>query len=114
MCDDFRWWNEAQGDPSSSDDGGTHTKIGRVLYHVSPSASSYVGPMKILNNLFKPDLSFNLVKKQHLNDDSNGSHDVNQVPGRNYALVSADMWLQALKWCVCVFLLTYFISSFAY
>ncbi|GKB75232.1 ubiquitin carboxyl-terminal hydrolase 8, partial [Tanacetum coccineum] len=110
----FRWWNEAQGgccDPSSSSssDGGTHKKhkkkkkIG-VLYHVCPGSSSSSGPMKILNNLFKPDLSFNLVKKQlqqDQNDDSNGSDDdddVNQVPGRNYALISADMWLQALKW----------------
>lgn len=93
----FRWWNEAQGgcpDPSSSD-GGTHWI--RVLYHVSP-ASSYVGPMKILNNLFKPDLSFNLVKKQLQQHHNHDSDDVNQVSGRNYALVSADMWLQALKW----------------
>nr|GEX29515.1 ubiquitin carboxyl-terminal hydrolase 8 [Tanacetum cinerariifolium] len=112
----FRWWNEAQGgccDPSSSSsssssDGGTHKKhkkkkIG-VLYHVCPASSSSSGPMKILNNLFKPDLSFNLVKKQLQQDDSNGSDDdyddddVNQVHGRNYALISADMWLQALKW----------------
>ncbi|XP_024962612.1 ubiquitin carboxyl-terminal hydrolase 8 isoform X1 [Cynara cardunculus var. scolymus] len=106
----FRWWKEAQGycDP----DGGTKKKRG-VLYDALPASSSYVGPMKILNNIFKSDLAFNLVRKgeedeQQQDDDNNDNdssennggddRDINGVSGRNYALVVADMWLQALKW----------------
>ncbi|MFS8019362.1 putative ubiquitinyl hydrolase 1 [Helianthus anomalus] len=78
----FRWWKEADPDGQG------------VLYDALPASSSYyAGPMKILN-IFKSDLAFNLIRKQKQNehqDDENGD-------GRNYALVSADMWLHALKW----------------
>ncbi|KAL8211393.1 hypothetical protein R6Q57_005830 [Mikania cordata] len=72
--------------------------------------------MKILN-IFKSDLAFNLIRKEDEEDndvddddaddeddnnndssEDNGINDTNGVSGRNYALVSADMWLQALKW----------------
>ncbi|KAI3723602.1 hypothetical protein L2E82_35331 [Cichorium intybus] len=98
----FRWWKEAEGccDP----DGGTKKKRG-VLYDALPASSSYAGPMKILNNIFKSDLAFNLIKKQDDDDDNDVSEnnggddrDINGVSRRHYALVSADMWLQALKW----------------
>ncbi|CAH1436150.1 unnamed protein product [Lactuca virosa] len=98
----FRWWKEAEGgcgDP----DGGTKKKRG-VLYDALPASSLYAGPMKILNSIFKSDLAFNLMKKEEDDDnyvsENNGGEDrdINGVSGRNYALVSADMWLEALKW----------------
>lgn len=114
----FRWWNEAQGgccDPDDDEGGETKKKKKKkkeqrgVLYDVLPASSSYGGPMKILiNNIFKSDLAFNLIRKQQQqqqddddNDNDNEGTEENtggDVNGRNYALVSADMWLQALKW----------------
>ncbi|KAL4578562.1 hypothetical protein LXL04_014686 [Taraxacum kok-saghyz] len=99
----FRWWKEAEGccDP----DGGTKKKRG-VLYDALPASSSYAGPMKILNNIFKSDLAFNLIKREGEEADDNhvsenngaDDRDINGASGRNYALVSADTWLEALKW----------------
>lgn len=66
----------------------------------------------ILNNIFKSDLAFNLIRKkpqpqsQSQDDDHNHNANANADDnhngdsGRNYALVSADMWIQALKWSV--------------
>ncbi|XP_076882504.1 ubiquitin carboxyl-terminal hydrolase 8-like [Bidens hawaiensis] len=73
----FGWWKEAE-DPD--DEEG-------VLYDALPA---YAGPMKILN-IFKSDLAFNLIINKQKQQDQR--HD-----NKNYALVSADMWLQALKW----------------
>ncbi|KAI3775974.1 hypothetical protein L1987_45734 [Smallanthus sonchifolius] len=99
----FRWWKEA--DP----DGETKKKKKRgILYDALPASSSYAGPMKILN-IFKSDLAFNLIRKEEEDDEDDNNNDApedngrdvkdtNGVSGRNYALVSADMWLQALKW----------------
>lgn len=84
----FRWWKEAQ-DASTSDSSGERG----VLYSASPS-SSYAGPMKLINNIFGSDLLFNLRKEE---EGSNDNGEVG-VSGRDYALVSGDMWLQALKW----------------
>lgn len=70
---------------------------GGVLYTASP-ASSYVGPMKIINNIFSSDIVFNLKREDDsLQDNLNG--DVG-ISGRDYALVPGEMWLQALKWLV--------------
>lgn len=84
----FRWWKEAQN-ASTSDSSG---KRG-VLYSASPS-SSYAGAMKLINNIFSSDLLFNLRREE---ESSNDNGEVG-VSGRDYALVSGEMWLQALKW----------------
>lgn len=88
----YRWWKDAQDSSSSS---SLDDKRG-VLYTASP-VPSYGGPMKIINNLFSSDLSFNLRKENDslLPNCENGEVGVS---GRDYALVSGEMWLQALKW----------------
>ncbi|RVW81745.1 Ubiquitin carboxyl-terminal hydrolase 8 [Vitis vinifera] len=53
-----RWWKEAQD--SNLADG--NAKRG-VLYSATPG-SSYVGPMKIINNIFNSDLVFNLRREE--------------------------------------------------
>lgn len=90
----FRWWKEAQD--SNLADG--NAKRG-VLYSATPG-SSYVGPMKIINNIFNSDLVFNLRREE----DSGHSNENGEVgvSGRDYALVPGDLWLQALKWWVCL------------
>lgn len=86
----YRWWKEAQD--SNLADG--NAKRG-VLYSAT-SGSSYVGPMKIINNIFNSDLVFNLRREE----DSGHSNENGEVgvSGRDYALVPGDLWLQALKW----------------
>lgn len=86
----YRWWKEAQD--SNLADG--NAKRG-VLYSATPG-SSYVGPMKIINNIFNSDLVFNLRREE----DSGHSNENGEVgvSGRDYALVPGDLWLQALKW----------------
>ncbi|WJZ89424.1 hypothetical protein VitviT2T_008645 [Vitis vinifera] len=86
----YRWWKEAQD--SNLADG--NAKRG-VLYSARPG-SSYVGPMKIINNIFNSDLVFNLRREE----DSGHSNENGEVgvSGRDYALVPGDLWLQALKW----------------
>nr|XP_043634427.1 ubiquitin carboxyl-terminal hydrolase 8 [Erigeron canadensis] len=118
----FRWWKEAEkgccycidnvgiDDPENGIQENKNKKKRRrgVLYDAVPT---YGGPMKIfINNIFKSDVSFNLVlanvKHNDIADDSKVDgqvdvdvDDVNGISGRrNFALVSADMWLQALKW----------------
>ncbi|XP_006592791.1 ubiquitin carboxyl-terminal hydrolase 8 isoform X2 [Glycine max] len=58
--------------------------------------SSYAGPMKIINNIFNSDLVFSLRREE----DSPRIRENGEVgvSGRDFALVSGDMWLQALKW----------------
>lgn len=59
-------------------------------------ALSYGGPMKFINNIFNSDLAFNLRREGDLVQDCKfGEADVS---GRDFALVSGEMWLQALKW----------------
>lgn len=86
----YRWWKEAQD--SNLADG--NAKRG-VLYSAT-SGSSYVGPMKIINNIFNSDLVLNLRREE----DSGHSNENGEVgvSGRDYALVPGDLWLQALKW----------------
>lgn len=86
----YRWWKEAQD--SNLADG--NAKRG-VLYSAT-SGSSYVGPMKIINNIFNSDLVFNLRREEN-SGHSNENGEVG-VSGRDYALVPGDLWLQALKW----------------
>ncbi|KAJ8559702.1 hypothetical protein K7X08_003760 [Anisodus acutangulus] len=85
----YRWWKEAQD--SAPSDGKSAT-----LYAVAP-ASSYGGPMKIINNIFSPDVAFNLRREEESLSQSQENGEVG-VSGRDYALVPGDIWLQALKW----------------
>lgn len=88
MC--FRWWKDAQDSmPADSD------KKKGIAYSSFPG-SSYAGPMKIINTIFNSDLVFSLRREEDLqNIRENGEVGVS---GRDFALVSGDMWLQALKW----------------
>ncbi|KAK9156916.1 hypothetical protein Scep_003490 [Stephania cephalantha] len=70
-----------------------------VLYTatMSSSTSSYGSAMKLINNIFNSDFGFTLKREeeeQPLQSDCAGEG----ASGRDYALVSAEMWLQALKW----------------
>ncbi|KAK8596042.1 hypothetical protein V6N13_000704 [Hibiscus sabdariffa] len=87
----FRWWKDAQDSTSGESD----LKRG-ILYTATPG-TSYVGPMKLINNIFNSDLAFNLRKEE---EDSllNAENGEVGVSGRDYALVPGEMWLQALKW----------------
>ena len=91
LCVCFRWWKDAQDSmPADSD------KKKGVVYASLPG-SSYAGPMRIINNIFNSDLVMSLRKEE----DSQHNHRENgevSVSGRDFALVSGDMWLQALKW----------------
>ncbi|PIA54251.1 hypothetical protein AQUCO_00900653v1 [Aquilegia coerulea] len=84
----YRWWKEAQ--ETTSDDMDENKGI---LYTVSSASTSY-GAMKIINNIFNSDLAVNLNREES----SQNSSTEEGVPGRDYALVSGEMWLQALKW----------------
>ncbi|KAL8154118.1 hypothetical protein V2J09_011878 [Rumex salicifolius] len=88
----YRWWKEVQ-DPTStpSDLNGK-----RGVLYVASQASQYAGPMKLINNIFNSDLFFNLRREEDSwKCSSNGDIGASR---RDYALVSGDMWLQALKW----------------
>lgn len=65
-----------------------------ILYTASPASTSY-GAMKIINNIFNSDLTFNLRRDEST---LNASSDEEGVSGRDYALVSGEMWVKALKW----------------
>jgi ubiquitin carboxyl-terminal hydrolase 15 len=89
VCVCFRWWKDAQDAMPVDLD-----KKKGIVYASSPG-SSY-GPMKIINNIFSSDLVFNLQREEESrNALENGEVGVS---GRDFALVSGDMWLQALKW----------------
>ncbi|KAI3412465.1 Ubiquitin carboxyl-terminal hydrolase [Psidium guajava] len=86
----YRWWKDAHDSMSGESNG----KRG-IAYAASP-ASSYGGPMKIINNIFGSDLAFNLRREENSTQDcENGEVGVS---GRDFALVSGEMWVQALKW----------------
>ncbi|CAN4100809.1 unnamed protein product [Withania somnifera] len=53
--------------------------------------------MKLINNIFCPDVAFNLKREEEPLSQSQENGEVG-VSGRDYALVPGDMWLQALKW----------------
>ncbi|XP_010247842.1 PREDICTED: ubiquitin carboxyl-terminal hydrolase 8 [Nelumbo nucifera] len=84
----YRWWKEAQ-EPSSGD--GDENR--GIVY--TASSTSYAGPMKIINNIFNSDLVFNLRREE---DSGQDDLDDEGVSGRDYALVTGEMWLKALKW----------------
>ena len=92
-----RWLKEAQDSSSTAVDSSSDGKKRGILYTASP-ASSYAGPMKIINNIFNSDLVFNLRREdESLLNSENGEVGIS---GRDYALVPGEMWLQAFKWSV--------------
>ncbi|GAV77153.1 UCH domain-containing protein [Cephalotus follicularis] len=86
----FRWWKDACEWQSSDSD----RKRG-VLY-TAMAGSSYAGPMKLINNIFNSDFMFNLKREEDAVQ--NGENGEVGFSGRDFALVSGEMWLQALKW----------------
>lgn len=54
--------------------------------------------MKLINNIFNSDILFDLRREGDALQ--NGETGEASVSGRDFALVSSDMWLQALKWLV--------------
>ncbi|XP_015973691.1 ubiquitin carboxyl-terminal hydrolase 8 [Arachis duranensis] len=87
----YRWWKDAQDSPLED----SEKKKGVVF--ASLPGSSYAGPMRIINNIFNSDLVMSLRKEDDLQDCRENGGEVS-VSGRDFALVSGDMWLQALKW----------------
>lgn len=87
----IRWWKDAQDAMMSDESDGNRG----VLFMATPP-SSYAGPMKLINNIFNSDLAFNLRREE--NSLQNGESGEVSISGRDFALVSGEMWLQALKW----------------
>ncbi|CAH9115478.1 unnamed protein product [Cuscuta epithymum] len=85
----YRWWKEAQDSTLTDGKKGT-------LYTAAP-APSYGGPMKLINNIFNSDVSFNLKRGDDSSSQTCDNGEVG-ISGRDYALVPGDMWIQALKW----------------
>lgn len=85
----LRWWKDAQESvPCES------VEKREILYTAATTGwSSYGGPMKLINNIFNSDILFDLKREGDALQSGEAS-----VSGRDYALVSSDMWLQALKW----------------
>lgn len=89
----LRWWKDAQeSTPSESPDKR------EVLYTAATTGSSYGGPMKLINNIFNSDILFDLRRDGDGLRDGEEEAGEASVSGRDFALVSSDMWLQALKW----------------
>lgn len=87
----YRWWKDAQDSVLGDSEG----KRG-ILYAASPATSIYAGPMKIINNIFNSDLAFNLRREE--DSVGNGENGEAGISGRDFALVSGEMWVEALKW----------------
>ncbi|XP_008231737.1 PREDICTED: ubiquitin carboxyl-terminal hydrolase 8-like [Prunus mume] len=86
----YSWWRDAQDSVLGDSDGK------RGILYVTSQASSYAGPMKIINNIFNSDLVFNLKREEDtVHSGENGEVGVS---GRDYALVPTEMWVQALRW----------------
>ncbi|KAK4607251.1 hypothetical protein RGQ29_001177 [Quercus rubra] len=95
----YRWWKDAQDSmrvDSDSDSGLDSESMKGVVYSASP-ASSYAGPMKLINNIFSLDLVFNLRREEGSDSVHRENGEVG-VSGRDYALVPGQMWVQALRW----------------
>lgn len=69
-----------------------------ILYTAATTGSSYGGgPMKLINNIFNSDILFDLRREGDALQSGEAGEEAS-VSGRDFALVSSDMWLQALKW----------------
>ncbi|KAL9274710.1 Ubiquitin carboxyl-terminal hydrolase 8-like protein [Drosera capensis] len=80
----YRWWKDAVE---------VNGRRG-VLYAAAVQGTS--GPMRLINSIISSDIVFTLKEEEEEGGDG-GEEEVG-VSGRDYALVSGDMWLQALKW----------------
>ncbi|KAK3408317.1 ubiquitin carboxyl-terminal hydrolase 8 [Eucalyptus grandis] len=89
----YRWWKDAHDSMPGEPDG----KRG-IVYVASPASSSYGGPMKIINNIFSSDLAFNLRRDENSAAARDREDGEVGVSGRDFALVSGEMWVRALKW----------------
>ncbi|KAF4348472.1 hypothetical protein F8388_020738 [Cannabis sativa] len=76
------WWKDAQDSVLGDSDR-------KGIVYAASSASLYGGPMKIINNIFNPDLMFNLRREED-NAQSKENGEVG-VSGRDFALVSGEM-----------------------
>ncbi|XP_065865564.1 ubiquitin carboxyl-terminal hydrolase 8 isoform X2 [Euphorbia lathyris] len=85
------WWKDALDSTILDESDGK-----RGILYTGTSASSYAGPMKLINNIFNSDLVLNLKKEEE--SLRNGEIGEVGVSGRDFALVQGDMWLKALKW----------------
>ncbi|CAI0447573.1 unnamed protein product [Linum tenue] len=90
----LRWWKETNDAVAEEESDG---KKG-VLYTASQASSSYVGPMKLINNMFSSDLMLNLRGEEEGSLPNGGENNEVGVSGRDFALVSGEMWVKALKW----------------
>ncbi|GAB2233967.1 hypothetical protein Droror1_Dr00003197 [Drosera rotundifolia] len=81
----YRWWKDAEE---------VNGRRG-VLYAAVVQGTS--GPMRLINSIISSDIVFTLKEEEGEGGDGGGEEEVG-VSGRDYALVSGDMWLQALKW----------------
>ncbi|CAL5357245.1 unnamed protein product [Camellia sinensis] len=88
----YRWWKEAQDSSSWLDSDGK-----RGILYTASSASLFAGPMKIISNIFNSDLVLNLRREDDSVHNKENGGEVG-ISGRDYALVTGEMWLQALKW----------------
>ncbi|KAF3785485.1 Ubiquitin carboxyl-terminal hydrolase 8 [Nymphaea thermarum] len=86
----YRWWKEGQDALAAEEDGGGSTSA--IVYASSPCNA---GPMKIITNMFVSDLVFNLKQRGDLSGRLEGNDC--EVSGRDYALLTEDMWLQTLN-----------------
>ncbi|KAF4371042.1 hypothetical protein G4B88_002971 [Cannabis sativa] len=78
----YRWWKDAQDSVLGDSDR-------KGIVYAASSASLYGGPMKIINNIFNPDLMFNLRREEDIaQSKENGEVGVS---GRDFALVSGEM-----------------------
>ncbi|PON50896.1 Ubiquitinyl hydrolase [Parasponia andersonii] len=85
----YRWWKDAQDAVLGDSDGK------EIVYAASPG-SSCAGPLKLINTILNSDLMFNLRREEdYVQSSENGEVGVS---GRDFALVSGEMWVQALKW----------------
>ncbi|KAH0906951.1 hypothetical protein HID58_038778 [Brassica napus] len=85
----LRWWKDAQESTTSE------SVDKREVLYTATTGSSYGGPMKLINNIFNSDILFDLRREG--DGLLNGETGEASVSGRDFALVSSDMWLQALK-----------------
>ncbi|GMP99169.1 hypothetical protein CsSME_00046750 [Camellia sinensis var. sinensis] len=88
----YRWWKEAHDSSSWLDSDGK-----RGILYTASSASLFAGPMKIISNIFNSDLVLNLRREDDSVHNKENGGEVG-ISGRDYALVTGEMWLQALKW----------------
>ncbi|KAI4340513.1 hypothetical protein MLD38_025341 [Melastoma candidum] len=95
----LRWWKDAEDGVCGGDVAGGVSREPAAVYVAAAAAasspSSYLGPMRLINNMFSPDLAFNLRRGEA--EEGGGSGEVG-VSGRDFAMVSGEMWVQALKW----------------